>query len=563
MFGSQRIDSENGFNQGTAEPTKKMVRVMKPLSLQGVTLAFFTVFYGSNAIAAVDPSDGVFDTVIAAFSSRASAWESVVMSAAAWLFWTLGTISFTWTIGMLALRKADVQEFFAEFVKFSLFFGFFYWLLKNGPSFADSIIRSMRQIGDNAAGTSGLSPSSIVDVGFRIWMKTIDNLSLWEPVDSFVGIVLSLGVLVLLALTAINMLLLLISAWILMYAGIFFLGFGGSRWTSELAINYFKAVLGVAVQLFGMILLVGIGTDLLNSFFGQMGKGAPNFHELGVMLTLCLALLVLSSKIPAMLAGVLTGSGIGGVGNMTAGGVVGAAMGAAAVTGAAVATAGAALAAGAANVAGGAQALMAAISNAGAAEGAGAGASSLLAAVGGQAGNTKPGSDSPLASAMGNGTGQAVSSDASSTGATKTGDLMSSTKGASGRAEPGGVVGKGADSRPKMDGAGGADGSSPGEVKRGSVLKAAGTLGAKVGRVAAGGMGNLALGSFDVAKSKFGDVKESALDRIGETTGGKIAAAIKARGLAAKGTSFGDDSLSSATEPIDRKAEVAGFRDRS
>ena len=58
-------------------------------------------------------------------------------------------------------------------------------------------------------------------------------------------------------------------------------------------------------------------------------------------------------------------------------------------------------------------------------------------------------------------------------------------------------------------------------------------------------------------------MKDSALERVGETTGGKIAAAIKARSLAAKRPSFGDDSLSAAAEPADRDSEVAAFRDRS
>jgi type IV secretion system protein TrbL len=512
------------------------------------------LFYGSNAAAAVDPNDGVLDVVIAAFSSRASAWQSVVMAAASWLFWTLGTISFAWTMGMLALRKADVQEFFSEFVKFSLFFGFFYWLLKNGPSFADSIIRSLRQIGDEAAGTSGLSPSGIVDVGFRIWTQAVDNLSIWEPVDSFIGIVLSLGVLVLLALTGINMLLLLISAWILMYAGIFFLGFGGSRWTSDIAINYFKAVLGVAIQLFGMILVIGIGIDMLNSYFAQMAKGTLNFKELGAMLTFCLTLLVLSSKIPAMLAGVLTGSGIGSIGSMTAGSVVGAAVGAGAVAGAAVATAGAAMVAGAANVAGGAQALMAAISNARAAEGAGTGITSMGAAIGGQAESFSTRSGNPLASAMGSSKSQPASVDF--------GSRLSGTSGAFGGAAPTGAERTGPGGQPKKD-SGTVDGSSPGEVKRGSMLAATGAVAAKVSRVAAGSVSNLAAGSFKVAKTNLGDLKDSALERIGDTAGGKIAAAIKAPSVAVKGPSFGGDSLSAEREPTDGKSEVSAFRDRS
>ena len=44
------------------------------------------------------------------------------------------------------------------------------------------------------------------------------------------------------ALVSVNMMLLLIGSWILAYAGIFFLGFGGARWTSDMALNYFRTV---------------------------------------------------------------------------------------------------------------------------------------------------------------------------------------------------------------------------------------------------------------------------------------------------------------------------------
>jgi type IV secretion system protein TrbL len=48
-----------------------------------------------------------------------------------------------WTFGMMALRKADIGEFFAEFVRFTIFTGFFWWLLTNGPNFASSIYASL------------------------------------------------------------------------------------------------------------------------------------------------------------------------------------------------------------------------------------------------------------------------------------------------------------------------------------------------------------------------------------------------------------------------------------
>ena len=58
------------------------------------------------------------------------------------------------------------------------------------------------------------------------------------------GIIMAAVILIILALISINMVILLVSGWILAYAGIFFLGFGGSRWTSEIAINYYRPYWG-------------------------------------------------------------------------------------------------------------------------------------------------------------------------------------------------------------------------------------------------------------------------------------------------------------------------------
>lgn len=378
------------------------MRIINSTLLLGLLLSMYSA--GASAeLAFHDPATqmGVLDQVIQEFVSRAAAWQGVIMAAATWLFWTLGTISFTWTMGMLALRKADIGDFFSEFIRFTLFFGFFYWLLQNGPYFAETIISSLRQIGDNAAGTAGLSPSGVVDIGFMIWKQAVSNLSGWNPIDSFVGMVLSAGIMLALATIAVNMLLLLISGWILMYAGIFFLGFGGSRWTSDMAINYFKTVLGLAVELLVMILLVGVGNNLLTSFYAKMNKATLNFEELGVMLVFCLALLTLTGQVPKMVAGIISGGGGGGggAGGFGAGAIAGAALGAAGTAAGAASMAGSAVMSGAQNISGGASAIKAAIQKAqGSADG-GSGMPSLGAGSSGK--GSESGSESPLQAAMG------------------------------------------------------------------------------------------------------------------------------------------------------------------
>lgn len=98
-------------------------------------------------------------------------------------------------------------------------------------------------------------------------------------------------------------------------------------------------------------------------------------------------------------------------------------------------------------------------------------------------------------------------------------------------------------------------------------MAAAGAMAAKVGKVTAGTAMNLAQGSWDVAKAKAAGMKDSAMDRISESTGGKIAAAIKAREASAKpdgmAATFDENSLSAGSKAADPESEIAAFRDRN
>ncbi len=496
-----------------------------------VWLAFFVA---APAHAAIDNS-GVLDNVLARYSAAAASWAGVITDAATWLFWTLVVISMVWTFGMMALRKADIGEFFAEFVRFTIFTGFFWWLLINGPNFASSIYDSLRQIAGNATGLgSSLSPSGVVDVGFEIFDRVLDQSSVWSPVDSFAGILMALIILVILALIGINMLLLLAAGWVLAYGGVFFLGFGGSRWTSDMAINYYKTVLGVAAQLMAMVLLIGIGKTFLDDYYNSMSAGI-SLKEMGVMLIVAVILLVLVTKVPQMLAGVITGASVGGAGIGSFG--AGAALGAAGMAAAAAATGGAAMAAGASNMLGGAQALMAAFNKASENVANGSDIMSAFSGGGGDGGGSGGGmpaeestGDTPFAQAAGFGGESSGGAQASGGGESSGSSDQGSTETASTDTETGS-----ADGQSSSEGQG--DSSSGDQAAKAVATGGFMAGAAKAGRIAADTGANLAKGTGAVAKAKAGQMKAKALQRIGETTGGKIAAAIKGQGQEGQGGS--------------------------
>lgn len=346
----------------------------------GLMLGLMLAFYSPSVCAAL-VSERILEGVVVKFVSHALHWRKYMMEKATILFWALGTISLVWTFGLMALRKADIGEFFAEFIRFSLFLGFFLWLLQHGPDYTLDLLLSMREMGERASGLDSATPTGIVDVGFLILQRSLLRLADWSPVESAIGMTLSLGIMMVLTTAAVNMILLVVAAVLLMYAGIFLLGFGGSRWTSDIALNYYKTLFGIGLQIMTIVLLTGISNEVLIELYGAMNPGAVNFEELAVMLVFCSVLMIMVNKLPPLVASILTGAAIGNAGGIGSHGPseIAGALGSAT---SAVEKFSSALTRGVAGMAGDASALLGAFSKAGQSMSAGTAAMSSFAGSG-------------------------------------------------------------------------------------------------------------------------------------------------------------------------------------
>ncbi len=321
----------------------------------------------SASLAKADISrGGVLNQVADRFLNESSLWAAKITDHASWLFWTLVAISMVWTFAMLALRKADIQEFFAELFRFIIFTGFFWWLLVNGPVFAISIIDSLRTIAAEASGLArGLNPSTPIDIAFDIVSKAAKSYSVTSPIDNISIFFTTLAILACMAVVAANVLLALVSAWVIAYAGIFVLGFGGSRWTSDIAINYFRSVLGIALKLMTITLLVGITVSIIDGYHSDLSGGAP-LDELLVIFVVSLVLVILINSVPNVVAGLVPGgsSAASSGSSFGAGALLGSAVGAGSAVAAGAAVISSGVTSAAVNTAGGASAIKAAIEKA-------------------------------------------------------------------------------------------------------------------------------------------------------------------------------------------------------
>lgn len=293
-------------------------------SLMVITLYFLI---SPSTVYAELSNKNILDSVLIKYHSAANSWADVIQERAEWLFGSLALISFSWQFSQIVGSRGSspLTEMIGELLKFVIFCGFYLWLLKNGPTFANAIIDSMIKIGTMASNQPTTSPSSLVDIGFKIYDAAQENLDIWSA-TSIAAYIISLIILVIFALIGINMLLQLCSAWVLAYAGVFFLGFGGSKWTSDMAVNYFKTVLGLGASLMTMTLLIGIGTSIVTESIAQMDtSGAQNLTEMAVLLITSITLFMLVDKLPSMVAGIINGASVGstGIGAFGAGAAIG------------------------------------------------------------------------------------------------------------------------------------------------------------------------------------------------------------------------------------------------
>lgn len=328
----------------------------------GIIVACVLFFAFSDHAHAELSNDGVLDDVVRRFYNVSSRWSGPIIRHAKRLFWFLALTSMVWNFGQMLLKDGlSLTSAVSEVIRFTFFTGLYWTALISSPQIAPAIVRSLRQIGGEATGRGyALSPSGIGDVAFEIFNYSISNTSTWGVADALGALILGLSILVSLALIAINMVCVLCGAWILCYAGIIVLAFGGASWSSNIALDYYKNIFAIGLELMTMSLLVGVGQSFIMDYYRQLSP-VVQLLELGILFICSLTLLYLVNKIPTQVAA-LVSSGAASRSSGSFGAE--AAFGAASVAGALVVSGGAAALGFAAEAAGAAEAIKAAVGQA-------------------------------------------------------------------------------------------------------------------------------------------------------------------------------------------------------
>jgi type IV secretion system protein TrbL len=299
-------------------------------------------------------SDNFLDSFLSQYADNASRWEAPLQHFARSIFWLLVLIDIIWVGKDLLLNKGDLADWGIALLQQFLIIGFFYALLTNSSQWANALIQSFRLAGNAAnvagGGVNGIQPSDIFDAGVNIATAFMRSLRFDKPIDSIAMAFSALMVMASFALIAALEVVVLIESYIFTYAGIIFLGFGGSQFTREFATRFLTGLIAVGAKLFVIQLVIGLGVNLMHQWEAQV-QADQAILDIGLVIRIVggsIVFLALAKIVPETVQGMVNGASYGTGRSMVSSTMAAGHVGVAAATGAAaLGAAGIGLAAGA------------------------------------------------------------------------------------------------------------------------------------------------------------------------------------------------------------------------
>ncbi len=263
------------------------------------------------------PKD-VGNWVTSQFQDAVQGFSSKIISIATRLFWILATISLVWTGITLIGRNGDIGEWAVALIRFILVTGFFLWLLTNSTAIAGSIITGLSKASVEVGGGNAGQVTSILQMALKFSKTASENMGILDPARAFSWGLVTICIILIACYMIVTVSIAICSATFLVYVGIIVLGFGGGRWTSDIAVNYYKAVIAAGLKLFALNLLMATAVELVNKIFANSVTQIGQAYLALATLTI-IAMLV--DKIPAMIGGLV--SHIGSESHTFGGGMMG------------------------------------------------------------------------------------------------------------------------------------------------------------------------------------------------------------------------------------------------
>jgi type IV secretion system protein TrbL len=260
------------------------------------------------------------------FRTQTSAIEGKILTYAAWLFWSLFTVSFAWNVIQLALTDhLTLMGVLATLTK-HIFYSVFFLLFIRNPDWIHNIYEGFATIGAEVTG-SAVSATGIINQGIRIFSALDDAVNQLGVLTAFYTCLLLVVPEFIITLcffiAAGTVLMMKIEAFIIISVGVIMLGFGGALATRDMSTSYLKYAINYGIKLLVLSIIVFIMTNLITDWLADIeaitGSVAIEIAMVALQVTgASIIFLMLILKLPNIVSGIISGVALGQIGDLRA-----------------------------------------------------------------------------------------------------------------------------------------------------------------------------------------------------------------------------------------------------
>lgn len=251
---------------------------------------------------------GIFQQVLLDFQNATGQWLTELYTVGIHLFWMIAAIEMV-LLGITNALRREWQYLLIDLARAVGGIGAMYLLLQRGPDWLQhGLIASFALWGGMTGGVpaAAMDPGSVMQQGFvlaEVLLKAVANGSwLHMAANMTVTILCGIAVIICFALVGIILLETLIEGYVACTAGTVLVATSGSRFTHRFAERYFGWALGIAIRLFFLYLILGLGYSLVRDWQTKASSHSTeiltNIYYPVEAVIEALILLILAGKIP-------------------------------------------------------------------------------------------------------------------------------------------------------------------------------------------------------------------------------------------------------------------------
>jgi type IV secretion system protein TrbL len=241
--------------------------------------------------------------LVTEFYNKTSAWEPVLKKYALLVFRWLLILEVCFLGIKAALNRDQLGDIVKQFIMLLLMAGFFLAVINNYREWTWNIINGLKQIGMELDSGQYASDSPFI-TGMKLVKLILDKLSVWSPGNSIALLIAALVIMACFALISAYVVFVKCEAMIAMAACLILVGFGGSHFLKDYAVNALRYSLAVAFKLFVLQLVLGVGISFIEAF----DTSTAELQDIFVVIGASVVLLALVKSLPDACAGIINGS---------------------------------------------------------------------------------------------------------------------------------------------------------------------------------------------------------------------------------------------------------------